>query len=219
MKNLFKILAASLVMISFTSAQAEMKYGISASLTQISASGNETENGEKHSAKERNNVVIPSVFVEYAFSNGIAVGLDYIPMSADVSSEVRTRTDTETSVSGTAAQTDLSRKQTAQASLSDHFTLYSNFSLSDNWFIKGGLSHVSLNTDESLPTGAKYGNVDIMGYVMGLGFETGPVRMELAYTDYEDISIKSSTTRTDVTDFNQIDADLDTLGLKLSYVF
>ena len=58
-----------------------------------------------------------------------------------------------------------------------------------------------------------------MGYVMGLGFETGPVRMELAYTDYEDISIKSSTTRTDVTDFNQIDADLDTLGLKLSYVF
>ena len=54
---------------------------------------------------------------------------------------------------------------------------------------------------------------------MGLGFETGPVRMELAYTDYEDISIKSSTTRTDVTDFNQIDADLDTLGLKLSYVF
>ena len=63
MKNLFKILAASLVMISFTSAQAEMKYGISASLTQISASGNETENGEKHSAKERNNVVIQQVIL------------------------------------------------------------------------------------------------------------------------------------------------------------
>ena len=47
-------------------------------------------------------LVIPSLFVEYAYSDTIAVGLDYIPMSADVSNKTKSRSDTETSVSGTA---------------------------------------------------------------------------------------------------------------------
>ena len=44
-------------------------------------------------------------------------------------------------------------------------------------------------------------------------------RVELAYTDYEDISLTSSVARAGVTTNNKIDAELDTFALKLSYLF
>ena len=39
------------------------------------------------------------------------------------------------------------------------------------------------------------------------------------YTDYEDISLTSSVARTGVTTNNKIDADLDTVALRVSYAF
>ena len=95
-----------LVMLAFSSASyAEMKYGVSGALTFINASGTETEGGEKNNADADNIVVIPSVFAEYALSDKIAFGLDYIPFKADVSDKTKKRQDTETSVTGTATTT------------------------------------------------------------------------------------------------------------------
>ena len=86
-------------------------------------------------------------------------------------------------------------------------------------YFKGGVANVTLNTDESLGTGSKYGNTDIMGLVVGFGIESGNWRTEVAYTDYEDISLTSSVARSGVTTNNKIDADLDTLALRVSYAF
>ena len=58
-----------------------------------------------------------------------------------------------------------------------------------------------------------------MGYVIGFGVDSGNWRSELTFTDYEDISLTSSVARTGVTTNNKIDADLDTLALKVSYAF
>ena len=44
-------------------------------------------------------------------------------------------------------------------------------------------------------------------------------RFEVVYTDYEDISLTSTVARTGVTNNNKIEADLDTVALKYSYVF
>ena len=85
--------------------------------------------------------------------------------------------------------------------------------------MKGGVAHVTLNADESLGTGSKYGEEDIVGYVIGFGVDSGNWRTEILYTDYEDISLTSSVARTGVTTNNKIDADLDTLALKVSYAF
>jgi len=209
-----------LVMLAFSSASyAEMKYGVSGALTFIDATGTETEGGEKNNGDADNIVVIPSVFAEYAFSDTISVGLDYIPFKADVSDKTEKRSDTETSVTGTATTTSTSRTQQAQAELENHITLYANYNLGDGLYLKGGVANVTLNTDESLGTGSKYGNVDIMGVVLGVGIESGNWRTEVAYTDYEDISLTSSVARTGVTTNNKIDADLDTLALRVSYAF
>ena len=203
----------------FGKVHAEMTYGISAAITEIDASGTETEGGEKNSGDAENTVLIPSVFVEYAYSDTISVGLDYIPLSADVSSKTKTRSDTETSVTGNTSTTSTARTQKAQAELENHLTLYANYSLNETYFVKAGVAFVELNTGESLGTGSKYGNEDIYGAVIGIGAKDGNHRFELIYTDYEDISLKSSVARTGVTVNNTIDADLDTLAFKYSYAF
>tara|TARA_B100001248_G_scaffold55334_1_gene36713 strand:- start:727 stop:1377 length:651 start_codon:yes stop_codon:yes gene_type:complete len=197
---------------------AEMKYGLTGSLTFIDATGTETEGGESNSGSADNLVVVPSIFLEYGMGN-LSVGLDYIPLSADVSSKAKKRTDVETSVAGTAAETSTVRNQSAQASLEDHITLYANYMLNDTYFLKAGIGQVTLSSDESLATGSKYGNVDVDAYLIGLGYASGNGRIELVYTDYDDISLTSSTARTGVTTNNKIEADLDTVSLKYSYVF
>ena len=98
MKKIHQFIVA-LIMLTFTSASyAEMKYGVSGALTFIDATGTETEGGEKNSGDADNIVVIPSVFAEYVYSDTISIGLDYIPLDADVSANEKSRTDTETSV-------------------------------------------------------------------------------------------------------------------------
>ena len=219
MKKIHQFIIA-ITMLAFSSASyAEMKYGVSGALTFIDASGTETEGGEKNSDDAENIVAIPSIFAEYAFSDTISVGLDYIPLKADVSDKTKKRTDTETSVTGTATTTSTSRTQSAQAELENHVTLYANYYLDNGVYLKGGVANVTLNTDESLGTGSKYGNEDILGYVVGFGVDSGNWRTELAFTDYEDISLSSSVARTGVTTNNKIDADLDTLALRVSYAF
>ena len=219
MKKIHQIFIA-LVMFAFSSASyAEIKYGVSGALTFIDATGSETEGGEKNNGDADNIVVIPSVFAEYVYSDTISIGLDYIPLKADVSDKAKKRSDTEKSVTGTATTTSTSRTQSAQAELENHITLYANYYLGNGGYVKGGVVHVTLDTDESLDTGAKYGSTDIMGLVVGFGVESGNWRTEVAYTDYEDISLSSSVARAGVTTNNKIDANLDTLALRVSYAF
>ena len=115
-------------------AYSEMSYGVSLAVTEINASGNELEGGETTTADVDNTVAVPSIFVEYAYSDQISVGLDYIPVSADVTKNTKTRKDTETSVSGTAAATSTARTQQAQAEIENHTTLYVNYGLTDSIF-------------------------------------------------------------------------------------
>jgi len=219
MKKIHQLVIA-LIMLSFTSASyAEMKYGVSGALTFIDASGTETEGGEKNSGDADNIVAIPSLFAEYVYSDTVSIGIDYIPLSADVSDKTHKRSDTETSVTGTTTTTSTSRTQQAQAELENHITLYANYNLGNGLYLKGGVAQVTLNTNESLGTGSKYGEEDIMGYVIGFGVDSGNWRTELTYTDYEDISLTSSVARTGVTTNNKIDADLDTVALRVSYAF
>ena len=219
MRKIHQLIIA-LIMLSFTSASyAEMKYGVSGALTFIDASGTETEGGEKNSGDADNIVAIPSLFAEYVYSDTLSVGIDYIPLSADVSDKTKKRTDTETSVTGTSTTTSTSRTQTANAELENHITLYANYNVGNGLYLKGGVAQVTLNTNESLGTGSKYGEEDIMGYVIGFGVDSGNWRTELTYTDYEDISLTSSVARTGVTTNNKIDADLDTVALRVSYAF
>lgn len=215
MNKLLALITASFMLLS-SAAYSEMRFGVSGALTYIDASGTETEGGEKNSTTVDAVAVIPSIFVEYDAGNNLSVGLDYIPMNADIST--KTRTDTETSVTGTAAEVTTSRTQKAEAELSDHVTLYANYDMG-GYYLKAGVAQVTIETSESLDTGSKYGNEDVYGGVFGVGRQDGNTRFELVYTNYEEVTFTSTVARTGVTTNNKIEADLDTLSLKYSYVF
>ena len=86
-------------------------------------------------------------------------------------------------------------------------------------FVKAGVAYVELDATESLGTGSKYGSEDVYGGAFGIGAKADNMRVELLYTDYEDISLTSSVARTGVTTNNKIEADLDALALRVSYLF
>jgi len=210
--------------LSFTKVfAADYTLGISGAILQLEADGSETETGsvsaETNPASVTNTFATGSIFAEAKFGR-IAFGVDYIPMDADVSDKTHSRVEHETSVTGTATETTTSRTQTAAAELSDHITLYANFYLNDAIYLHLGHASVDLETNESLDTGSKYGNVNIDGIQYGFGFQmTDNFRLEAAHTDYDDVSITSSVARTGVTTNNKISADLDTTQVKLSYHF
>ena len=90
MKNFWIILSISFMLL-VAKANADMRFGVSAAYTQIEADGTETEGGENNSASASNDVVIPSIFVELA-GEKFSLGLDYIPLDADVSNKTKKRT-------------------------------------------------------------------------------------------------------------------------------
>ena len=221
MKKLITILFFTLYM---GAAYAEFNFGVSGAITRINASGTETEGGETNSKSVDNLVVVPSIFVEYGITDRITLGIDYIPITADVSDKTHSRSDTETSVTGTTTTTSTSRTQTADAELENHYSIYADVMVNDDVFVKVGAVQVDLNTNESLATGSVYGNETVDGYLLGIGFKSDSgfgkfMKVELIYTDYDEVSISSSVARTGVTTNNKIDADLDTTALKVSFAF
>jgi len=208
------LLVIMITMLTFVGkSYAEMSYGVSLAFTQINADGSETEGGESNNGSADNNVVIPSLFAEYAYSDTVSIGLDYIPMTADVSDKAKKRTDTETSVTGTTTEVTTSRAQSAQAELSNHVTLYSNYMLNDTAYVKAGVAFVQLKTDESLGTGSNYGNDTVDGYTIGLGgrseFAGLFTSYAVEYTDFSSLDLTSTTG-------NSISADIDVLEVKIS---
>ncbi len=224
MKNIRNIALAILISIFSSSyALAEFTVGVSGAIANIEASGTETEGNEKTSKSLNHITPVGSIFVEYndVMGSGITLGVDYIPVTADVADGVQKRTDTELSVTGDNDHTSTTRNQKAQAEMNDHFTFYAAFNVTDDVYLKAGYVTVDLETTESLDTGSKYGNETMDGILIGVGFESEMGnsmigRVELSHTSYEEMTFKSSTARTGVGVNNVIDADIDITQVKAS---
>ena len=102
MKKLVLSIFAAAAMMSSALA-AELHLGVSEQMVKIEADGTETEGGENNTGSVSHTVPVGSIFAEIT-SGRFTLGLDYIPMDAEVSDATKKRTDTETSVTGTAAE-------------------------------------------------------------------------------------------------------------------
>jgi len=218
MKKMILALFAAFSLVFSGGAMAETNFGVSAQIVSLEASGTETEGGETNSKDISHVFPVGSIFAERT-GERFTVGLDWIPFDADVSSKTHKRTDTETSVTGTDTTTSTSRTQTAQAQIQNHLTLYGEMMLGDTYYAKAGYIHVTVDAQESLGTGSKYGSADINGVLIGAGVRTGNLKYEVTYTDYDNVSLTSSVARTGVTTNNKVTADLDATAFKISYVF
>ena len=217
-KDMKKIFTSIFAVVFFAAtANAEKRIGISGAFTMFSSDGTETmkTSGTKTSKTHDDNVIVPSIFVELASDNGLAIGLDFIPLEAELGSGTNTRTDTDTDDSA-----DTSGDNKVSAELTSHTTLYLSKTLGDSGaYFKGGMAFATIDTTENLATGTAYGNEDVTGILVGVGFnrdrDNGTfLRTELTYSDYEEVKFTGSADADGVK--NVIDADIDAIAFRVS---
>ena len=209
MKKIIGYIAASMFIAA--SAYSEVKIGASLAYTMFTSDGSEKtkSSGEKNSGSVDENVIVPALFIEKVASNGFALGIDYTPADQELGSGTGDDDDTESSGANKAS-----------AELTGHMTIYGLLPMgSSGAYLKGGLARASIDTTESLATGTTYGNADVDGLIVGLGFERdtdngGFMRFEGTYTDYDSVRFNGELDADSVR--NVVDADVDALALRIS---
>ena len=202
-------------LISFSADAVERKIGITAALTDFESTGTETmkSNSDKTSAEVSESVVVPSLFFEITSDAGLGIGIDFIPSEAELGSRSKTKVDIDTDDTA-----DNGGTNKASAEVSGHQTIYLRIPVKAA-FLKVGYVSADIETTENLETGTTYGNKSVNGTMVSVGFDKDLpkgafLRAELAYTDYDDITLTGSTDTDGVS--NKVDADVDATSLRLS---
>ena len=215
MRKIISSIAGSILLFWTSFAQAEgVQFGVGFLAGQLSADGTETE-GTAADTSTRSKSFEEAfygadLFIEVVGDNGATLGLSYVPVDLEIGSGTRTDTSTGADV---ASEADTGTR-TASADVSDLITLYTNLPMGSNgWYALLGGHLATVTTSESLPN-SSYGNEDIYGYQVGLGMRSGNRKIELSYSDFEDININATGGGT-----NSVSANADSLQLRLSYGF
>jgi|SaaInlStandDraft_1057018.scaffolds.fasta_scaffold152189_1 hypothetical protein len=214
MKNILKFLAISLMIMSFSSAKAEIQYGFAITAGQADVSGTETEGTAADTSDRSKSIketfVGGDIFIESVSDSGMTYGLSYVPIDVKLGSGSRTDTATTTAAGG--AENDTGTR-TAEADLSDLVTAYANIPFGTNgWYTLLGVHMATVETTETLNTNA-YPNEDIFGAQIGFGQRNGNMKYEFSYSNFEEINISSAAGA------NSVSADADVLQFRLSYGF
>ncbi len=222
--NKFKTLVAAIFCLTIFSfnANAEFGVGLTGQYINVEADGSEKPSVNPNSARDTesasvdNAVFIASIFAEYV-SDSFTLGLEHVPGSADVSDDVKTRQDTEKSVSGDATENSDTRDFKAQAEIENFNILYAEYPFYGGLYARLGYAEVDVNTQEvASSNGGNYGNTTLDGINYGIGYKTGNWKLAYEITDFDDLSL-TSTGNSANSGTNTITADLDTWALKLSY--
>tara|TARA_X000001036_G_C20508829_1_gene737140 strand:- start:170 stop:829 length:660 start_codon:yes stop_codon:yes gene_type:complete len=202
-------------LISFSADAVERKIGFTAALTDFESSGTETmkSNSDKTSTDISETVIVPSLFLEISTDAGLGIGIDYVPVDAEIGNKSKTKVDIDTDDAA-----DNGGTNKASADVSGHSTIYLKIPVKAA-FLKVGYVEADIETTENLATGTTYGNKSVNGTMVSLGFdrdlENGTfIRAEVAYTDYDDITLTGSADTDGVS--NKVDADVDATALRIS---
>ncbi len=222
--NKFKTLIASVFCLTIFgfNANAEYGVGITGQYINVEADGSEKPSVNPNSARDTesasvdNAAFIASIFAEYA-TDSFTLGFEHVPGSADVSDDVKTRTDTEKSVTDDDSQNTDDRVFKAQAEIENFNILYAEVPFYGGLYARLGYAEVDVNTQEvASSNGGNYGNTTLDGINYGVGYKAGNWKVAYEITDFDDLSLTSTGNSTD-SGTNTITADLDTWALKLSY--
>jgi len=178
------------------SAELGMNIGVSGQMGVFEATAEEQETGGAKVEKESKSAMAvfgySSIFVEKTIGSRITVGLDYVPSALESETNTYHRGDTD------AASTVTVKTQTVQVDFDNYMTWYVALNLTENFYVKGGISTVDVTTKEALATGSKYGNTELDGAMYGAGynktFDNGMfVRAEANVVSFEGKTLTSTT--------------------------
>ena len=212
MRKLLGVLSVCVMsLIYIAPVSADWGAGVTLHIGSYETDGSETEKtvsgvtSEVNNHSETEGFYGASVYVEKELANGFIVGLDWVPMDIELGSGERTDADAEN-----ASDDDGTRK--ASADIENLFTLYTHIPVGPMYLLLG-YHDADITTTETLPT-STYGNASVNGLQYGLGIKSDNMRFEVAYSDFDDISLASSNAST-----QKIAADADALAFRLSYGF
>ena len=213
MKKLLAVFTVLSMLFALPASAAGLNFGFSLMAGQFDTDGSETEKtvtgvtSEKTSKSLSEDFYGGSIFAEIEADNGIIIGLDYIPLDIKLGSGSRTDSSSGADVASEADTGDRS----AEANVKDLFTIYTHVPVGPVYAVLGYMD-ADVTTSETLPT-STYGNTSINGWQYGLGVKRDSMRFEIAYSDFDSISL-TSTANT-----NKIEADADALNAKISFAF
>ncbi len=215
MKRIISAITGSILLVWSSFAQAEIQFGFGLMTGNLSTDGTETE-GTAADTSTRSKSFEEffyggDLFIENISDSGLTIGLSYVPLDLDIGEGKRTDSAVATASGG--AENDTGDRS-ASAEVSDLFTLYTNVPMgTDGWYALGGVHFATIETTESLPN-SSYGNEDIYGYQIGLGRRVENAKVELSYSDFEDIDITASGGNS-----NSVSAEADSLQFRVSFGF
>ena len=197
MKKLLLTAVMSLLYVTSVSADMGVNIGASAQVGVFSASGNESDTGtslKKDTGSEHAAAGWGSAFLEVSMADRIMVGIDYVPSA--LSSDTVETAKSDMGV-GEQAQTTITNK--VQVDFEDLTTFYAGLMVTENLYVKAGIVQVDVITNENLATGAKYGNTDMDGTMMGVGYHMAAdngvfFRVEGTYMDLGSLNLTSTGT-------------------------
>ena len=213
MKKYINVFVATLFLTAFTTAKSEISVGFGLIGGQTEISGTEAEGSAADTSTRSKTIkeqfVGGDIFIESINDSGLTFGLSYVPLDIELGSGSRTDVDGDD-----AAEND-DGTRSASADLENLFTVYTNVPFGTNGYY--GLLGVHMTTVTTAETlnNSTYGNEDIYGAQVGLGFRSGNFKTEVSYSDFEDISLSSGAGDNS----NSITADADALTLRVSIGF
>ena len=193
MKKLLLTLVLSAFYISSASA-VSMSVGVSGQAGIFAASAKESTGAtQKGSGSEHGSAGWGSIFLEGQF-NKLIIGVDYVPGALETDT-----TETAKSDKGVAAVSPTTVTNKIQVDFENLTTVYIGAMLNDNLYVKAGGVAVDVITNESLGTGASYGNTDLSGTMLGIGYHNSNdngtfFRFEGNYMSFDGTSLKATGT-------------------------
>ena len=200
MKKLITTAFGLLLFINSASAEVGINVGISGQLGLFAATATETDTGthgtttgdnETNSDSEFIGLGYASIFVEKELGR-FAIGVDYVPSALETETSETIVDDQKDG----AASARLTNK--VQVDFEDLTTIYLALNVTENAYVKAGYMQVDVITNESLGTGSTYGDTDLNGTSIGIGyhkdFDNGVfLRAEGNYMEFDGASVTSSS--------------------------
>ena len=199
MKKLLLSVVFSVFYVTSASADLGVNVGVSGNAGLFAASASEqfsttddtqtNQNGTEHGSAGW-----ASIFVEKSIGERLMLGIDYVPAALETDTTETAKSDKRTVRSD--AITASTNK--IQIDFEDLTTVYLGAMLTENFYLKAGVMHVDVITNESLGTGSAYGNVELDGTMFGMGYHASNdngtfFRFEGNYLQFDGNTVTSST--------------------------
>ena len=214
MKKLLLTIVLSTLYVSSASAEMGVNVGVSGQAGIFAASATEsTGTTKKGNGSEHGSAGWGSIFVEGTINDRFIIGIDYVPQALETDT-----TETAKSDKGVGAITATTVTNKVQVDFEDLTTLYAGLMLTDNFYVKAGVTNVEVITNENLGTGASYANAELDGTMFGIGYHNALdngvfFRFEGNYMTFDGATVTATGTDAD----NKIELrNLDGVSGKIS---